>query len=166
MIYIILQILFLVPSFTYHGSFNFIYLFILSNLIIKRNKVINHIFLAFLIGFVIDVFMQNGGNCISAATFFIYLRYVLAKSVIPITHLNQGIYINTRSGILLYLLLIILPIFIHNLIFYLYEYIDVPTIDRLELITKKTLFSSIYTTLTFQIINILKFIFRKYRVFS
>jgi len=128
----------------------YIYILFIILYPIKNNRLL-FIFLSFLLGLAVDLFLDSGGIHAAACVTIAYIRPVILKSVFGAIYDHQTIkFSSTDFGQrLTYFSIIIL---IHHLILFSLEIFNT---SKLILILKKSLFSSIFTILLCILITIL-----------
>lgn len=118
------------------------YIYILFILLypIKNNRML-FIFLSFLLGLVLDMFLDSGGVHAAASVTIAYIRPLFLKFSFGASYDHQTVkFTNTEIGQrLTYITLLVI---IHHIILFSLEIFNV---SQIILILKKTLFSSIFT---------------------
>ncbi|VAV83235.1 Rod shape-determining protein MreD [hydrothermal vent metagenome] len=149
-ILILLQVLVL-NNINFLGYINpYIYILFIILYPIKNNRLL-FIFLSFLLGLTVDLFLDSGGVHAAACVTIAYIRPVLLKFSFGTIYDYQTIkFSTTEFGQRLTYFSII--IFIHHLILFSLEIFNS---SRIILILKKTLFSSIFTIILCLLITIL-----------
>lgn len=117
---------------------------------IKNNSIL-FIFLSFLLGLTVDIFLDSGGVHAAASVAIAYLRPVILKFTFGMAYEHQSVKFTTSElgQRLTYFSLIA---FIHHLILFSLEVFNT---SKIILILEKTLFSSIFTILLCILITIL-----------
>ncbi|MCH7523932.1 MAG: rod shape-determining protein MreD [Bacteroidetes bacterium] len=128
----------------------YIYILFIILYPIKNNRLL-FIFLSFLLGLTVDLFLDSGGVHAAACVTIAYARPVFLKSVFGATYDHQTIkFSSTDFGQrITYFSIITL---IHHLILFSLEIFNT---SKIILILKKSLFSSIFTILLCILITIL-----------
>jgi len=128
----------------------YIYILFIILYPIKNNRLL-FIFLSFLLGLAVDLFLDSGGIHAAACVTIAYIRPVILKSVFGAIYDHQTIkFSSTDFGQrLAYFSILIL---IHHLILFSLEIFNTL---KIILILKKSLFSSIFTILLCILITIL-----------
>lgn len=128
----------------------FIYVLFVLLYPIKNNRML-FIFLSFLLGLTLDMFLDSGGVNAAASVTIAYIRPLFLKFSFGASYEHQTVkFSNTEFGQrFTYILFLVL---IHHLILFSLEIFNV---SQILLILKKTLFSSIFTILLCLIITIL-----------
>ena len=101
------------------------------------------LFLSFLMGFILDLFMDSGGVNATALLIIAFIRPVVLKFSFGAVYEHNALKFNNInfSQKLVYLSILIV---IHHFFFYLMEFFN---ISKIILILKNTLFSSVFTIL-------------------
>lgn len=109
---------------------------------VKNNRML-FLFLSFLMGFILDLFMDSGGVNATALLIIAYIRPVVLKFSFGAVYEHNALKFNNInfSQKLVYLSILIV---IHHFFFYLMEFFN---ISKIILILKNTLFSSVFTIL-------------------
>ena len=128
----------------------YIYILFIILFPIKNNRVL-FIFLGFLLGLTVDLFLDSGGVHAAACVTITYIRPVILKFSFGMTYEHQSVkFTHTEIGQrLTYFSLIT---FIHHFILFSLEVFNT---SKIILILEKTLFSSIFTILLCLLITIL-----------
>ncbi len=128
----------------------YIYILFIILFPVNNNRTL-FVFLAFLLGFCVDVFSDSGGIHAAACVTLAYIRPVFLKFSFGMVYDYQSIKFSQTdfSSRLIYFSALI---FIHHFIMYSLEIFN---ISKIILILQKTLFSSIFTILLCLIITIL-----------
>ncbi len=149
-ILILLQVLVL-NNINFLGYINpYIYILFIILYPIKNNRLL-FIFLSFLLGLTVDLFLDSGGVHAAACVTIAYIRPVLLKFSFGTIYDHQTIkFSTTEFGQRLTYFSII--VFIHHLILFSLEIFNS---SKIILILKKTLFSSIFTIILCLLITIL-----------
>lgn len=117
---------------------------------VKNNRML-FIFLSFLLGFCIDLFLDSGGVHAAACVTIAYIRPVVLKFSFGMIYEHQTVkFNNTEFGQRFSYFSIL--IFTHHLILFSLEIFK---ISRLLLVLKKTLFSGIFTLIVCLLITII-----------
>lgn len=128
------------------------YIYVLFILLypIKNNRML-FIFLSFLLGLTLDMFLDSGGVHAAASVTMAYIRPLFLKFSFGASYEHQTVkFSNTEFGQrFTYITILVL---IHHLILFSLEIFNV---SQILLILKKTLFSSIFTVLLCLLITIL-----------
>lgn len=128
------------------------YIYVLFILLypIKNNRML-FIFLSFLLGLTLDMFLDSGGVHAAASVTMAYIRPLFLKFSFGASYEHQTVkFSNTEFGQrFTYITILVL---IHHLILFSLEIFNV---SQILLILKKTLFSSIFTVLLSLLITIL-----------
>ncbi len=149
-ILILLQVLVL-NNINFLGYINpYIYILFIILYPIKNNRLL-FIFLSFLLGLTIDLFLDSGGVHAAACVTIAYIRPVLLKFSFGTIYDYQTIKFNTTEFGQRFTYFSII-IFIHHLILFSLEIFNS---SKIILILKKTLFSSIFTLILCLLITIL-----------
>ncbi len=128
----------------------YIYILFIILFPIKNNRLL-FIFLSFLLGLMIDIFLDSGGVHAAACVTIAYIRPVLLKFSFGMIYEHQTIkFSSTELGQRLTYFSII--IFIHHLILFSLEIFNS---SKIILVLKKSLFSSIFTLILCLLITIL-----------
>ncbi|OBX25442.1 rod shape-determining protein MreD [Gelidibacter algens] len=128
----------------------YIYILFIILFPVNNNRTL-FVFLAFLLGFCVDVFSDSGGIHAAACVTLAFIRPVFLKFSFGMVYDYQSIKFSQTdfSSRLIYFSALI---FIHHFIMYSLEIFN---ISKIILILQKTLFSSIFTILLCLIITIL-----------
>lgn len=147
---VLIQVLVL-NNINFLGSINpYIYILFIILYPIKNNRML-FIFLSFLLGLTVDLFLDSGGVHAAACVTVAYARPVILKFVFGAIYDHQTIKITTtefRKRITYFSIIIIM----HHLILFSLEIFNT---SKIILILKKSLFSSIFTILLCLLITIL-----------
>ena len=128
----------------------YIYILFIILFPIKNNRML-FIFLSFLLGLSVDLFLDSGGVHAAACVTIAYVRPLILKFSFGMIYEHQTIkFSNTEFGQRLTYFSII--IFIHHLLLFSLEIFNV---SNILLILKKTLFSGIFTILLCLLITVL-----------
>lgn len=101
------------------------------------------LFLSFLLGLLIDIFSDSGGVHAAAAVSLAYIRPVFLKTSFKVLYEHHNIKIgNTDIGSLI--TYVVFGTFLHHLILFSLEIFN---ISNILLILKKTLFSTVFTSI-------------------
>ncbi len=116
----------------------------------KNNRAL-FIFLSFLLGLTIDLFLDSGGIHAAASVFIAYARPILLRSAFGVQYENYAVKFNTIEfgSKLTYITFLTL---IHHIILFSLE---IFSISKIILVFQKTLFSSIFTILLCTLITII-----------
>ncbi|MEC3905582.1 rod shape-determining protein MreD [Tamlana sp. 2201CG12-4] len=128
----------------------YIYILFIALYPIKNRRVV-FIVLSFLLGIIIDVFLDTGGIHAAASVCIAYARPVILKTSFGTVYEHQTIKFNTvdfGSKLTYFTLLTV----IHHLILFSLE---IFSISRIILVLQKTLFSSIFTIFLSVVITII-----------
>ncbi|MBT8267358.1 MAG: rod shape-determining protein MreD [Bacteroidia bacterium] len=128
------------------------YIYILFILLypINNNRML-FIFLSFLLGISVDLFLDSGGVHAGASVFIAYVRPVFLKFSFGATYDHQTVKINT-SDIGQRLTYFSLITVVHHLLLFSLEVFNT---SKVLLILKKTLFSSIFTIILCVLITLI-----------
>lgn len=120
----------------------YIYILFIALFPVKNNRVIL-IFLSFLLGLTIDLFLDTGGIHAAACVFIAYVRPVILKFSFGTIYEHQTVKFNSVDfdSKLIYLTLLTV---LHHLVLFSLE---IFSISKILLVLQKTLFSSIFTIL-------------------
>ncbi|NJX15942.1 rod shape-determining protein MreD [Tamlana crocina] len=147
---VIVQVLIL-NHINFMGYINpYIYILFIALFPIKHNRIIVML-LGFLLGLIIDLFMDTGGIHAGASVFIAYLRPTILKSSFGTVYEHQSVRfsnIDFGSKLTYFTLLTVLH---HFVLFSL----EIFSISKILLILQKTLFSSIFTILLSVIVTII-----------
>ena len=128
----------------------YIYILFIILFPIKNNRVL-FIFLGFLLGLSVDLFLDSGGVHAAASVTIAYVRPVILKFSFGMTYEHQSVkFTTTEFGQRLTYFSI--ATFIHHLILFSLEVFNT---SKIILILEKTLFSSIFTILLCLLITVL-----------
>ena len=128
----------------------YIYILFIILFPIKNNRML-FIFLSFLLGLSVDLFLDSGGVHAAACVTMAYVRPLILKFSFGMIYEHQTIkFSNTEFGQRLTYFSII--IFIHHLLLFSLEIFNA---SNILLILKKTLFSGIFTILICLLITVL-----------
>jgi len=128
----------------------YIYILFIILFPIKNNRML-FIFLSFLLGLSVDLFLDSGGVHAAACVTIAYVRPLILKFSFGMIYEHQTIkFSNTEFGQRLTYFSII--IFIHHLLLFSLEIFNA---SNILLILKKTLFSGIFTILICLLITVL-----------
>ena len=128
----------------------YIYILFVILFPVKNNRAL-FIFLSFLLGLTVDLFMDSGGIHAAACVFITYARPVLLKFSFGMQYEHQTMRFNAVEfgSKLTYISLITV---IHHLILF---YLEIFSISKVILVLQKTLFSGIFTILLCVLITII-----------
>jgi len=128
----------------------YIYILFIILFPIKNNRLL-FLFLSFMLGLMVDLFLDSGGVHAAACVTIAYIRPVLLKFSFGMIYEHQTIkFSSTELGQRLSYFSII--IFIHHLILFSLEVFNS---SKIILVLKKSLFSSIFTLILCLLITIL-----------
>jgi len=128
----------------------YIYVLFIILFPIKNNRLF-FIFISFLLGLIVDLFLDSGGIHAAACVTIAYIRPMVLKFVFGMTYEHQTIkFSSTEFGQRFSYFSMI--IFIHHIILFSLEIFNS---SKIILILKKTLFSSIFTIILCLLITIL-----------
>ena len=147
---VLVQVLIL-NNINFYGYLNpYIYILFIAFYPVKSNRLLL-IFISFLLGLSIDMFLDSGGMHAAASVFIAYARPVLLKSSFGAMYEHQSVRFSSidMGQKITYLALLTL---VHHLILFSLEFFS---ISKIILILQKTLFSSIFTILLSVIISII-----------
>tara|TARA_R110002049_G_scaffold5422_1_gene37562 strand:+ start:7675 stop:8181 length:507 start_codon:yes stop_codon:yes gene_type:complete len=116
----------------------------------KNNRAV-FIFLSFLLGLTIDLFLDTGGIHAAASVFIAYVRPVVLRSSFGVLYENYAIKFNNVEFGAKLTYITILTLLHHLVLFYL----EIFSISKIILVLQKTLFSSIFTILLIILITII-----------
>lgn len=128
----------------------YIYILFIILYPINNNRIL-FIFLSFLLGLSVDLFLDSGGVHAAACVFIAYIRPLFLKFAFGMTYEHQTVKINA-SDIGQRLTYFTLTTIVHHLILFSLEVFNT---SKVLLILKKTLFSSIFTIILCVLITIL-----------
>ena len=120
----------------------FLYILFIALYPVTNNRTIL-ILLSFLLGMIIDLFLDSGGIHAGASVFLAYARPVILKSSFGAIYEHQNIKFNTvdlGSKLTYFTLLVVL----HHVVLFSLE---IFSLSKIILVLQKTLFSSIFTIL-------------------
>ncbi|MFL1012051.1 rod shape-determining protein MreD [Flavisericum labens] len=147
---VIVQVLIL-NHINFMGYINpYIYILFIALFPIKHNRIIL-LLLAFLLGLIIDLFLDTGGIHAGASVFIAYLRPMILKSSFGTVYEHQNVKFNTidfGSKLTYFTLLTVLH---HFVLFSL----EIFSVSEILLVLQKTLFSIIFTILLSVIVTII-----------
>ncbi|TYA74867.1 rod shape-determining protein MreD [Seonamhaeicola marinus] len=117
---------------------------------VKNNR-LQIISLSFLLGLIIDMFLDTGGIHAAASVFIAYMRPLILKSSFGMMYEHQSVKFSVVDfgSKLTYITILVLT---HHLILFSLE---IFSISKILLILEKTLFSSIFTILLSVLISII-----------
>ncbi|WP_397364833.1 rod shape-determining protein MreD [Olleya sp. R77988] len=137
---ILLQVL-LFSKINYMGYINpYIYILFIILYPVKNNRIL-FLFLSFLLGLIIDIFMDSGGINASAALVTAFVRPAVLKFSFGAVYEHQALKFNNTDFGQKLTYISILTI-IHHFIYFLFEIFNV---SKIILVLQNTLFSSIFT---------------------
>ncbi|MGB5417587.1 rod shape-determining protein MreD [Algibacter sp.] len=128
----------------------YLYILFIALFPVKNNRIVL-IFLSFLLGITIDMFLDTGGIHAGACVFIAYIRPVILKSSFGMIYEHQTIRFSSvefGSKLTYFSLLTV----IHHFVLFSLE---IFSISKILLILQKTLFSSIFTILLIVIVTII-----------
>lgn len=128
----------------------YIYILFIILFPVKNNRLL-FIFLSFLLGLSVDLFLDSGGVHAASCVFIAYARPILLKFSFGMQYEHQTMKFNAVEfgSKLTYISLITV---IHHLILF---YLEIFSISKIILILQKTLFSGIFTILLCVLITII-----------
>lgn len=128
----------------------YVYLLFIALFQVNNNRMV-FIFLSFLMGLILDIFMDTGGIHSGACVFIAYIRPVILKFSFGSMYEHLTVKFNSvdLSSKLIYFSLITS---LHHLVLFSLE---IFSFSKLILVFQKTLFSSIFTILICMIITII-----------
>ncbi len=141
----------LLNNINFMGYINpYIYILFIILYPIHNNRML-FIFLSFLLGLSVDLFLDSGGVHAAASVFIAYIRPLFLKFAFGMSYEHQTVKINNSDfgHRLTYFILIIV---VHHLILFSFEVFNT---SKVLLILKKTLFSSIFTLILCVFLTIL-----------
>ncbi|MBT8273690.1 MAG: rod shape-determining protein MreD [Bacteroidia bacterium] len=147
---VLVQVL-LVNNINFMGYINpYIYILFIILYPINNNRML-FLFLSFLLGLSVDLFLDSGGVHAAASVFIAFTRPLFLKFAFGMTYEHQTVKINTSDigQRLTYFMLIIV---VHHLLLFTLEVFNT---SKVLLILKKTLFSSIFTVILCVLITVL-----------
>lgn len=128
----------------------YIYIIFIILFPVKNNRTL-FIFLSFLLGLTIDVFLDSGGVHAAACVLIAYVRPVILKFSFGMQYEHQTMRFNAvefGSKLTYFTILII----IHHLVLF---YLEIFSLSKIILVLQKTLFSGIFTILLCVLITII-----------
>lgn len=128
----------------------YIYILLIILYPTKNNRAV-FIILSFLLGLIIDLFLDTGGIHAAACVFIAYARPVVLRSTFGVLYENYAIKFNTVEFGEKLTYITILTLLHHIILFYL----EIFSISKILLVLQKTLFSSIFTILLCVLITII-----------
>ncbi|WP_299553285.1 rod shape-determining protein MreD [Seonamhaeicola sp.] len=128
----------------------YIYILFIAFFPVKNNRAIL-IFLSFLIGLSIDMFLDSGGIHAAASVFVAYIRPVILKPSFGTMYEHQSVRFSAIDfgSKVTYIAFLV---FVHHFVLFSLE---IFSITKILLILQKTLFSSIFTILLSVIISVI-----------
>ncbi|WOD44317.1 rod shape-determining protein MreD [Hwangdonia lutea] len=128
----------------------YIYVLFIILFPVKNNRSL-FIFLSFLLGLTVDLFLDSGGINAAASVFIAYARPVALKFSFGMLYEHQNLKFNTVDfgSKLVYMTIMVVA---HHLILFSLE---IFSISKIILILQKTLFSSIFTIILCVLITII-----------
>lgn len=147
---VLIQVLIL-NNINFMGYVNpYIYILFIMLYPIQNNRML-FIFLSFLLGLFVDIFLDSGGVHAAASVFIAYLRPLFLKFSFGMTYEHQTVKIghSEMGQRITYFTLLTL---VHHLLLFTLEVFNS---GKILLILKKTLFSSIFTVILCILITIL-----------
>jgi len=100
------------------------------------------LFLCFLLGLLIDVFLNSGGTNAAATLFIGYIRLPILKGILRKQEIDFVVFNITKQPFLKMLSYVSILIFIHSLLVFSFEYFK---FSDLSIILSRTLYTSIFT---------------------
>ena len=100
------------------------------------------LFLSFLLGLIVDFFLDSGGINASATLFIAYIRLPLLKGILNKSEIDYLVFKITKLPFLKWLSYVAILTFIHHLIVFSLEFFKLSAIPT---IISKTFFTSIFT---------------------
>lgn len=147
---VLIQVL-LLNNINFMGYINpYIYILFIMLYPINNNRML-FLFLSFLLGLAVDLFLDSGGVHAAACVFIAYSRPLFLKFAFGMTYEHQTVKINT-SDIGQRLTYFTLIVVVHHFLLFALEVFNT---SKVLLILKKTLFSSIFTIILCVLITIL-----------
>ena len=137
---ILLQVL-LFSNINFLGYINpYIYILFIILYPVKNNRIL-FLFISFLMGLIIDIFMDSGGINATAALVVAFIRPAVLKFSFGAVYEHQALKFNNIDfgQRLTYITILI---FIHHFTYFLFEIFN---ISKIILVLQNTLFSSIFT---------------------
>lgn len=117
---------------------------------IKNNRTL-FIFLSFLMGLIVDLFLDSGGINAAASVFIAFTRPVILKSSFGMVYEHQNMKFNAVDFGAKLSYITIMTVLHHIILFSL----EIFSVSRIILILQKTLFSSIFTIILCILITII-----------
>ncbi|MBD3864622.1 rod shape-determining protein MreD [Olleya marilimosa] len=137
---ILLQVL-LFSNINFLGYINpYIYILFIILYPVKNNRIL-FLFISFLMGLIIDIFMDSGGINATAALVVAFIRPAVLKFSFGAVYEHQALKFNNIDFGQRLTYIIILT-FIHHFTYFLFEIFN---ISKIILVLQNTLFSSIFT---------------------
>ena len=128
----------------------YIYILVVILFPVKNNRAL-FIFISFLLGLTIDLFLDSGGVHAAACTLIAYIRPVVLKFSFGMQYEHQTMRFNAvEFGSKLTYFTILISI--HHLVLF---YLEIFSISKIILVLQKTLFSGIFTILLCILITII-----------
>ncbi|QFZ53783.1 rod shape-determining protein MreD [Oceanihabitans sp. IOP_32] len=128
----------------------YIYILFIILFPVKNNRVV-FILLSFLLGLVVDLFLDSGGIHAAASVFIAYARPLALKFSFGMVYENQNMKFNNVEFGAKLTYITLLTVAHHIILFFL----EIFSISKIILIAEKTLFSSIFTILLCMLITII-----------
>ena len=100
------------------------------------------LFLAFLLGLIIDFFLDSGGVNAAATVFIAYIRLPLLKGIINKTEIDFLVFKVTKLPLLKWLSYVVILTFVHHFIVFSLDFFK---FNAILTIFSKTFFTSIFT---------------------
>ncbi|WP_370479844.1 rod shape-determining protein MreD [Tamlana flava] len=147
---VILQVLIL-NHVNFVGYINpYIYILFIALFPVKNNRIVLML-LSFLLGLIIDLFLDTGGAHAAASVFIAYARPLVLKSSFGTIYEHQTVKFNTIDFGSKLTYFTILTVLHHFVLFFL----EIFSVSKILLVFQKTLFSSIFTILLSVIVTII-----------
>lgn len=128
----------------------YIYILFIILFPVKNNRSL-FIFLSFLLGLIVDLFLDSGGINAAASVFIAFARPLMLKFSFGMVYEHQNMkFNNVEFGAKLTYITIMVAI--HHLILF---YLEIFSISKILLILQKTLLSSIFTIILCVLITII-----------
>ncbi|WP_341215519.1 rod shape-determining protein MreD [uncultured Wocania sp.] len=128
----------------------YIYVLFIILFPVKNNRTL-FIFLSFLLGLIVDSFLDSGGIHAAASVFIAYIRPLILKSSFGMAYEHQNMKFDsvTFGDKLTYITIMVT---VHHIILF---YLEIFSISKIILILQKALFSSIFTIILCVLITII-----------
>ena len=138
---VLLQVIILnnVELFGYINPFLYILFVILYPFKRDRGGIL---FLAFLLGLIIDIFSNSGGTNAAATLFIAYVRLPILKYILRKSEIDFVVFNITKQPFLKIVSFVSILIFIHSLIVFTLEYFK---LSDISIILSRTILTSIFT---------------------